>query len=572
MLPKLPYRDGISKWRCAEFRGIRRVPGAGPGALADCSGVTGDGWPALQSADWTKQKFDAQASGVWGSYQYGPTEPERVYVNDGALYLRGTQVCADAALCRPQRIVGFQRFALIYPAKLWARTDVKGFAATVGELPEQPAVGEVWGVCHAAADYDCKRWDGAAWQDAGKAAGSIDASVTLSVTFADGTYAGETAEGNTILAPAGTDWAAWFSVGDAVRISGSAAAENNQTLIVRELEGNELRFYEHSFTTTAEAESVTVSRAAPELDFLCVNENRVWGCRGQRVYASKLGEFRNWNVFDGLTSDSFAVDVLSAGDFTGCVSFLGYPVFFKRDAIYKVYGNRPANFEVMGAHATGCVCGDTLAVAAETLFYLSARGVMAYSGGIPSLVSEALGDFISGAETAFGVSDGRKYYFGYPVTGTEPSTPVFAYDPEKGMWHRQDYPGTVTYGYRGHRGAVFVTDAGARYGDITAAGSLGDAWHLELAETDFGSFSAKYPLRLWLRMENAGPVTVTVSYNGGAFENAFTLAASGKCARNAPVPIRRCDRFAVKLAGSGAMTLTALELEVRAQQTNRKGG
>ena len=66
----------------------------------------------------------------------------------------------------------------------------------------------------------------------------------------------------------------------------------------------------------------------PELDFLCENENRLWGCKGDTIYASKLGDPFNWNVFDGVSTDSYAVDVGSAGDFTGCFAYRGYPVFF----------------------------------------------------------------------------------------------------------------------------------------------------------------------------------------------------------------------------------------------------
>ena len=582
MLPSLPNKQGVTKWRSADFRGIRHVPGAQAGDIWDCHGVTADDWPVLRTVDWTKRKYDANNKGIYGSYQYGVSEIERIYVNAGALYCRDTQVYSSAALDRKQRIVAFNTYALIFPAKLFVRTDVKGLCATAAELPESAAYGDVYAVA-SGGGYEAKYWDGGAWVSLGAMAGEIGNSETASCTFTDGTYAGEAAEANTIKRSGGT-WTG-FRVGDAVTISGAADAENNKTVIIREISGDELRFYEHSFTDNATAASITVARTVPDLDWLCVNENRVWGCKGQHICASKLGDFRNWNVFDGLASDSYAVDVFAGGDFTGCVSFLGYPVFMKRDGIYKVYGNKPSNFEVMGSASTGTVNGDTLAVASETLFYLSARGVMAYSGGIPSPVSEDLGALVTGSADAFGVSDGRKYYFGYK-TGA-----VYEYDPERRMWHKQVYdagaavtetvngqsvtvpvPTNIAYGYRGHAGAVFVTDRGYRYGDITAGGSMNDDYAVTFAEADFGSFGSKYPTRLWLRLESEKAVTVTVSYNGGAFEAAYTFAAGGKSAVTAPVPIRRCDRFAVKLTGSGQLRLYAMELELRAEQTNRKGG
>lgn len=567
MLPVLPNKDGISKWRSVDFRGIRHVLGAQTGDIWDCYGVTPDDYPVLRSVDWTKYKYDANSKGVYGSFQYGVNEDQRVYVNGDGVYLMDTLVFS-ATFTEKQRIVAFNNFALLFPAKLWVRTDVKGFVASAGALPQEAEYGDVYAV-GSAAPYDCKYWDGSAWADLDNAVGAMAHSESASCTFIDGEYAGEAAEGNTLHRTGGT-WSG-FAVGDAVTISGSSESDNNKTIIIREISDDkkDLRFYEHSFTVTATAETITVAREVPDIEWACVNENRVWGCKGQHIYASKLGDFKNWNAFDGIASDSYAVDVMAEGDFTGCVSFLGYPVFFKRNAIYKVYGNRPSNYEVMGSASTGTVNGDTLAIASETLFYLSTRGIMAYNGGIPSLVSGDLGDLITGSADAWGATDGRKYYFGYPVTG---ETPVYEYDPEKGMWHKQVYPATISYGYRGHKSAVFVTSAGYRYGDITAAGSLSNAFMVEFAEMDMGDFASKYPTRVWFRMENANAVTVTVKYNSGSFETAFTIPTEGKSARNFPVPIRRCDRFALKLTGTGQMRLYAMEAELRTERTNRKGG
>lgn len=117
-------------------------------------------------------------------------------------------------------------------------------------------------------------------------------------------------------------------------IAGAAAHEgNNQTIIIREIDGDYLRFYENSFTINegGDAETLTISRDVPDMDFICENENRLWGCKEDTIYSSKLGDPFNWNVFDGLSTDSYAVNVGSAGDFTACCSYLGYPVFFKEE-------------------------------------------------------------------------------------------------------------------------------------------------------------------------------------------------------------------------------------------------
>lgn len=82
-----------------------------------------------------------------------------------------------------------------------------------------------------------------------------------------------------------------------------------------------------------------VSRKMPVFDFIFECGNRLWACRcgenqeGKQVneiYASKLGDFKNWNSFAGISSDSYAVSLGSEGAFTGAVNYLGYPTFLPR--------------------------------------------------------------------------------------------------------------------------------------------------------------------------------------------------------------------------------------------------
>ena len=105
-------------------------------------------------------------------------------------------------------------------------------------------------------------------------------------------------------------------------------------------------------TTTSDV-SVTVSRTMPLMDFVIENDNRLWGCRyglnsdGQVVnelYACKLGDFKNWNCYMGISTDSYAVSLGSDGQFTGAITHAGYPIFFKENCMHKVYGQIPANF------------------------------------------------------------------------------------------------------------------------------------------------------------------------------------------------------------------------------------
>lgn len=144
-------------------------------------------------------------------------------------------------------------------------------------------------------------------------------------------------------------------------------------------------------------------------------------------------------MYEGLATDSYSVDTGSAGSFTACISFLGYPIFFKEDHIYKVYGSIPTNFEVMGSATLGVAAGSdrSLAIAGEILFYHSRAGIMAYSGGIPQPVGAAFG--VERFEDAVGGSDGLKYYVS--MAGKDGAYLLYVYDTQRGgVAHRGRHP------------------------------------------------------------------------------------------------------------------------------------
>lgn len=326
ILPSIRYGSGIGKYGDVKWGGYMHTAPAGDGDIYDMQNMSSDRFPLL-----TPRKKRYQIATL--------TKPNGMYCHDGIYYVDGTSFYADG----------------VVKATV---TDTQKTFTSLGDqviiLPDKIA-------------YNVKTG----------AVKSIDsAAENISAMIQDGTYAGEEAEANTIYA--NVTWSDYFATGDAVEISGAEIhPENNRSLIVREIDGNYLRFYENSFTIDegGDSEVLTLRRTMPDIEFICENSNRLWGCKGDTIYASKLGDPFNWNVFDGLTTDSYAVEVGSAGDFTGCYSYLGYPCFFKEESIYKVYGDRPSNYQVMGSASLGTEkgSGKSFGIAGETLFTLQGR-------------------------------------------------------------------------------------------------------------------------------------------------------------------------------------------------------
>lgn len=390
--------------------------------------------------------------------------------------------------------------------------------------------------------------------------------------FHNGTYADEDAEANSITT-SGEDFP--FNVGDAVTISGcTKETYNNRTPVIREISEDKktLRFYENTFrlpedsTSLTESGAVTLKREVPDMAHVCVNENRVWGCQGDTIYASKLGDPYNWNVFEDLATSSFSVESGTAGEFTACVSYLGYPCFFKEEKIFKMYGTIPSNFQLMSSAVLGVQAGSakSCAVAGEVLYYLSKVGIMAYSGGVPRCISQGLGDnthFLRGVAG----SDGLNYYIS--MENGDGETALYCYSSENGVWHREDGLAAVQMAYRGgvyaqtKDGCLLIGAAHDVPKDAMREGAVKSL--AEFADYDGGSFDAKRVQRVRLRLEaEEGCVVVLYArFDGGAWERIDSIGAQDKGVTILTCPVRRCDHFRLRLRAKGEYRLYALEYE-----------
>lgn len=495
------------------------------------------------------------------------------------------------------------------------------------------------------------------------------------VYFQDGEIYGVAAENNTIYC-ADVDWSDYFSVGDAVTISGCDwAPANNKTAIVREIAhntfGGYLRFSENTFedgwvwqyeasmsagsywftlngtdrsftvpsgglsagilrykdgdnyviykptgsdtmytiqlnnpTQTTGTQitlnqglvtrgTVSLARTVPDMDFVCVNENRVWGCKGDTIYASKLGDPLNFNVFDGLSTDSWSVDTGTPGDFTGCCSFQGYPTFFKGNAVFRIMGDDPKNFYLRKSNIYGVDKGSDLSIVEirGVLYYVSPVGVVAWNGADhPSEVSHALGTDSSELTDAIAGTDGYRYYVEltkrpYDIT-QDATVHLYVYDTRYGTWHEADHStdGRTWFAWDG---ILFVmlrtwrengTQKIASY-DLAGPGRTlppgmtqpMETWRVTFADSTrayktalTGSESKKGVLRLLIRCRLAGTMKVWLAYDGGDFEEAAAFGGEDgmeKGSRVVPLVLRRCDFWQLRLTGTGDAVIYSIAVE-----------
>ena len=314
---------------------------------------------------------------------------------------------------------------------------------------------------------------------------------------------------------------------------------------------------------------VKAERRVPDLDFVTEQGNRVWGCNRKEnsIYACALGDPTNWYSYRGIASDSYAVSVGSDGAFTGAASCLSYILFFKENCIHKLYGSKPSDYQMSSVRCRGVAAkaAGSLCVIAETLYYLSPDGVMAWSGSLHAKVSGALDTGkLTAADWAMGGQlDARYYLYLHRRADGDGSGRLLVYDTEKGLWHEESPAGTemVSTGQQ-----LYLWDGSA----LWAAGSDRETEGEEEANLRFEAVTGdigmsmpddKYISRVTLRLDALAHtvVTVAVSYDGGAWETVGSCAVTQEHQRvNLPFVPRRHDLMRLKFSGTGQMTLRSM--------------
>ena len=315
------------------------------------------------------------------------------------------------------------------------------------------------------------------------------------------------------------------------------------------------------FTQAAIAGAVTVERKMPKMDFITECNNRIWGCRygisdnGQivnEIYASKLGDFKNWNCFMGISTDSWVGSLGTDGPFTGAITHLGFPVFFKENCLHKVYISSAGAHQIQDTACRGVEKGShrSLAIVNETLFYKARSGVCAYDGALPVEVSYAMGNEVY--SDAVGGAHGNKYYIS--MKDLHGVYHQFVYDTAKGMWHKEDNLQAEAFCSCG--GEMYAISDGKIFTMLgSGTADTGEVeWMAETGEIGISAPDMKYISRLTVRM--AMDIDAEVSFYAqydfsDEWEPLFSMRGTNLRSFSIPIRPKRCDNMKLRMEGVG---------------------
>ena len=378
---------------------------------------------------------------------------------------------------------------------------------------------------------------------------------------------------SSIVFPSGvTPSALGFDQYDGVKITGSAYEQNNSVPVIYEIRDADYQLAEtaeedekvNSFYCTPnifKEESnvtVTIRREVPDLDYILECDNRIWGCKGHEIFASALGAPKCWNRFEGISTDSYVVNVGSESVFTGCGVELGYIIFFKENCFHKIYGTKPKNFQAMVSNLRGVAKGSekSVTLANEVLWYLSKDGVMAYGGSTPESVADAFG----GVRYEYGVGGGvnGKYYISMQQAD-DLSWHLFSYDIDTQLWMREDNTHVLWFASSGRQ--LYYIDAADNKIKAIAdeAGSEVVQWEAEFGDCTEGVISHKTVTRIILNMwmEEAAACDIYLRYqtNEDWQKQMHLIGANLRRTNIVPIIPRRYTQFAMKIVGKGRFKL-----------------
>ena len=377
---------------------------------------------------------------------------------------------------------------------------------------------------------------------------------------------------------------------DCVNISGLVADSNNTAIQdqVDALNGSMILYQTgdnyivvagllSQVTYVAANETVSIDLDVPDLDFVCESNNRLWGCKYgiengntvNEIRACKLGDFRNWQCFMGLSTDSYTASVGTDGPWTGCVTQKSYPVFFKEDCIHRVSGNIPANFTITTTMCRGVQQDSwgSAVVVNEVILYKSRTDIMVYDGSIPQSISAALGDIAYDNATA-GAVDGKYYISMHSVAGWA----LFVYDTKTGLWYREDTFHALGFGTV--QDELYAIDADNNTlvamtgtnvldmdedGTSTIEGDLDWMAVFGLFGTDFtgNKYLSRFNLRM--QMEPGSTVHLYIQYDqDGEWHDEGEIRGLSTKSFVIPVVPRRCDHLQFKLEGHGTCRIYSM--------------
>lgn len=556
------------------FLGYNHNLKIGDGEFYDMKNLTSEYFPML--ANRGKRGIVTQLTSPGGLL----AKEAIAYVDNGKLYYNGSEVVGLDLTEGQKQLVSMGAYLIIWPDKKYLNTkdltdfgsmdfsitvsgsitysmcdgDAKNIENIATEQPKDPTGGQYW-LDTSTTPHSLKQWN---------APTSMWITIPTVYTKISATGIGQHFEQYDGVKISGIEYS---GEGEDVK---TQYKELNGTKIIQARDDNYIVVVGlidvSSEQTTG---SVTVSRSAPDMDYITEAGNRLWGCKYgivdgktiNEIYACALGDFKNWNEFQGVSTDSYAASVGTDGKWTGAITHLGYPIFFKENVFHKVFISSAGAHQITDTACRGVQdgCSKSLAIVGERLYYRSRSGIMMYDGSLPVSVSDALGGEKYYDASAGAIDD--KYYVS--MKDASGNWHLFVLDTAKGLWHREDATHALGFTRAGNELYYIDYDTNKL---MTVNGSVGTSedtveWNATTGIIGYTTVEQKYVSRFNIRMKlpTGSKADMFIQYDSdGIWHHCGHMEGVGTKSFMLPVRPRRCDHFQFRIDGKGDVRVYSL--------------
>ncbi|HYE12252.1 MAG TPA: hypothetical protein VEF53_18940 [Patescibacteria group bacterium] len=295
--------------------------------------------------------------------------------------------------------------------------------------------------------------------------------------------------------------------------------------------------------------------SCPDIDYACVygGIGRIFGVKGNEIYANEYGKFNEWTTFEGIESDSWGVKVTSDGDFAGVALYKNHVVAFKPNFTHEQWGTRPP-FRIQDIFAVGTIDNRSIKEVNGRLFFCSRDGVYIYTSGEQKHISLKLDKKYVQARAG---TDGRKYYLSmYDGSVWD----LFVYDTWFDLWTREDDLNVIDFAYWKNYLYALTFD-----GKILKFNSGTETVEWEaITEYFAGDIINKYVHEIKLRFDiaNGSTMAIAIQYDNGSFEEVQSYIGTSNNMQTLKCSItpKQSDRYRIKFSGTGYVKLHAMEV------------
>lgn len=320
-------------------------------------------------------------------------------------------------------------------------------------------------------------------------------------------------------------------------------------------------------TATGLAGDVGTAENAPDLDYVCVHNNRIWGVKGNEIHASALGwamgdegdaGIPGWipsfdDIGDINEAGAWALSVASTGDFTGIASWDDKIVALKRYCHHEISGSYPSNFALSTVSKIGTVNHNTLQEVGGKLIFVSDTGVQSYGGSFERNIGRPLHEDFTAATIYSAGTDGVRYYLSANFGGVDK---LYVYHSELEMWTEEDPLCVAQFvlaeGYviaYGSNGAVTKFAAPDSEEEVEWSFSFND-----YADTIYNETMIP-KLMLKLKGERYTEVNVEMAVDDGNFEQVKSFILNDNILYSVKCNIRRGKEHMFRISGKGKIEI-----------------